>query len=207
MLQYRSRPPPSDELGMYQEPRTDIFSGVSIYAVTPEQVIDRLRHDKAGFDGFGRYGQFDHNLRTVADTIRHLEADTHSAARPLVVEVPLDEHHNPGTPLVGFELDGFHITQPVPYSDLPSPAARGEALAYGIADALLHLRDTMAAAFDQTHPATVDPLPGLAAPETYAADAPRHAAPEPARTRHLANTHALAVANAQRFLTYTSAVA
>jgi ribosomal protein S18 acetylase RimI-like enzyme len=163
---------------------------MSIYAVTPEQVIEQLRHDKARFDGFGRYGELDHNLRTVADTIRHLEADTHSAARPLVVEVPLDEHHNPGMPRVGFELDGFHITQPVPYSDLPSIAVRGEALAYGIADALLHLRDTMAAAFDQTHPATVDPSPHWAARETHSADARRHAALEPARARHLANTHA-----------------
>jgi hypothetical protein len=189
-----------------RKPRTDIFPGVSIYGVTPDQVIEQLRHDKAGLDGFGRYGQLDHNLRTVADTIRHLEADTHSAARPLVVEVPLDEHHNPGTPLVGFELDGFHITQPVPYSDLPSTAARGEALAYGIADALLHLRDTMAAAFDQTHPASADPSPDWAARETFAGDA-RHAALDTARARHLADSRALAVANAERFVTYTSAVA
>ena len=136
---------------MYQDALADVFPGVSIHTVTPEQVIEHLRHDRAGLDGFGHYGQLDHNLRIVADTIRHLEADARSAARPLVVEVPLDDHHNPGTPLVGFELDGYRITQPVPYSDLLCTAATGETLAYGIADALLHLRDTTAAAFDRTH--------------------------------------------------------
>lgn len=137
---------------MYQPARKLVFGGMSIYAVSPEQVVERLRQDKAGLDGFGRYGQLDHNLRAVADTIRCLEAEAHSMARPLVVEIPLDEHHNPGTPLVGFELDGFRIARPVPYTDLPGGAV-GEALAYGIADILLHRRDTATAVFDRTHPA------------------------------------------------------
>ena len=192
---------------MYQERWTDVFPGVSIYPVTPDQVIEQLRHDKAGLDAFGHYGQLDHNLRIVADTIRHLESDTRSAVRPLVVEVSLDEHHNPGTPLVGFELDGFTITQPVPYSNLPSTAATGEALAYGIAHALLHLRETMAAAFDQTHPATPDPSPDRRARQTQTADARGGGALDLAQARDLATTHALAVASTQRVVTYTSAVA